>query len=409
VLLLLAAAGVFVGIRLYESRNIVGSSTVQFTTTALPQPPRTARRAGLVWPTYGFDQERLRDDVDSRLAPPYRQVWLWHGRSLLEFPPVVAYGRLYLTTFDGRFWALDAKTGAPMFSWHSGRCGWASPAVASGIVYATFIGSRATCNASVPGTSGELVALQARASRPRIRWVFHTGPTESSPLVAGGLVYIGDWLGNVYAIDARTGRLRWRFRTGGKVKGSVAESAGTVYVGAYNGDVYALDAGTGRELWRASEQASLGSSGTFYATPAVDFGRVYIGSTDGKVYSYGAHTGDLLWSHGTGSYVYASAAIWHQLVLVGSYDHNFYAFDAATGDVRWQFHANGPISGSASVLGKVVYFSTLSKRTYGLDAATGRLVWSFPDGKYSPVVADGTHVYLTGFGRLYGLVPRSSA
>ena len=143
-----------------------------------------------------------------------------------------------------------------------------------------------------------------------------------------------------------------------------------------------------------------------YATPAVDFGRVYIGSTDGKMYSYGAHTGDLLWSHGTGSYVYASAAIWHQLVLVGSYDHTFYAFDAATGNVRWQFHANGPISGSASVLGKVVYFSTLSRRTYALDAATGRLVWTFPDGKYSPVVADGTHVYLTGFGRLYGLVPR---
>ena len=213
VFLLLAAAGVFVGIRLYESRNIVGSSTVQFTTTAVPPgPPATGgRRAGVVWPTYGLNQERLRDDLESRLAPPYRQVWLWHGRSLLEFPPVVAYGRLYLTTFDGRFWTLDAKTGAPIFSWRSGRCGWASPAVSGGTVYATFIGSRATCNASVPGTSGELVAFRANATRARIRWVFQTGPTESSPLVAGGLVYIGDWLGNVYAIDARTGRERWRF------------------------------------------------------------------------------------------------------------------------------------------------------------------------------------------------------
>ena len=34
------------------------------------------------------------------------------GRVLLEFPPAVAHGRLYLPTFDGRFYALDARSGA---------------------------------------------------------------------------------------------------------------------------------------------------------------------------------------------------------------------------------------------------------------------------------------------------------
>jgi hypothetical protein len=152
---------------------------------------------------------------------------------------------------------------------------------------------------------------------------------------------------------------------------------------------------------------SLGGGGTFYSTPAVAYGRVYIGSTDGKVYSFGARSGRLRWSHSTGGYVYASPAVWHRLVLVGSYDHTFYAFDAATGDVRWSFRANGPISGSATVLDDVVYFSTFAKRTYALAAATGRLLWTWPDGKYSPVVSDGRRVYLTGLGRLYGLVSRS--
>ena len=70
------------------------------------------------------------------------------------------------------------------------------------------------------------------------------------------------------------------------------------------------------------------------------------------------------------------------------------------------FAANGPISGAASVLDGVVYFSTFAQRTYALDAASGRLLWTWPDGKYSPVVSDGRRVYLTGNGRLYGLVPR---
>ena len=54
----------------------------------------------------------------------------------------------------------------------------------------------------------------------------------------------------------------------------------------------------------------------------------------------------------------------------------------------------------------VVYFATFAERTYGLDAATGRELWRWPDGKYSPVVADGERLYLVGLGRLYGMAER---
>jgi outer membrane protein assembly factor BamB len=330
-------------------------------------------------------------------------VWTWHGRSLLEFPPAIAYGRLYLTTFDGRFVELDRRTGRALWIYTSHRCGWASPAVAGRLVYVTFIGRAARCNARVPGTDGELVAFAADSHRVRIRWRLHLGPTESSPLVAGGLVYVGDWRGKVYAVDRLTGKVRWTFATGGKIKGSAALAGGRVFIGSYDGHVYALDARTGRLRWRASAQPRFGSTGTFYATPAVAFGRVYVGSTDGKVYSFGATSGRLLWSQGTGGYVYSSAAVSGRLVLVGSYDHRFYALDAATGDVRWRFRADGPISGSATVLGNLVYFSTFATTTYALDVRTGRVVWTFRDGKYSPVVADADRVYLVGFGRLYAL------
>ena len=74
--------------------------------------------------------------------------------------------------------------------------------------------------------------------------------------------------------------------------------------------------------------------------------------------------------------------------------------------MRWRFHANGPISGSPTIIGRIVYFATLAGRTYGLNAVTGRQVWTFPDGKYSPIVADSKRLYLVGYAKVYGMVPR---
>jgi outer membrane protein assembly factor BamB len=425
-IVLLCVIGAGVGYYLYVSRegaDVRGSSTVEFVPTepsptapkSQPRPPRpkpglqqAAALTRIDWPTFGYDDRRLRY-LPSRLAPPFRVAWVFHGRHLLEFPPAVAYGRAYLANNPGVLFAVQAATGRTSWRYQSGRCAAASPAVSGELVYMAFLNVRRkgkeACNAapSTPGLDGEVVALHARTGR--VRWRRTIGPSETSPLVAYGKVYVGDWRGDVWALDAKTGRTAWRYRTGGQVKGALALSGRRLYVGSYDHHLYALRAGTGALIWRASSQERFGGRGTFYSTPAAAYGRIYIGSTDGKVYSFGATSGRLRWSQSTKGYVYGSPAIWNKLVLVGSYSKRFYALDAATGDVVWQFNANGPISGSATVLGNVVYFSTLQGRTYGLDATTGRQIWSFPDGKYSPVVAGPERVYLVGYTRMYGLVP----
>jgi outer membrane protein assembly factor BamB len=113
-----------------------------------------------------------------------------------------------------------------------------------------------------------------------------------------------------------------------------------------------------------------------------------------------------LWSRPTGGYVYASPAVAGKLVLVGSYDHRFYALDAGTGAIRWRFVADGPISGAASVIDGVVWFSTFAERTYALRLGDGHVLQEWPDGKYSPAVADAHRIYFTGLGREYGLTER---
>jgi outer membrane protein assembly factor BamB len=389
-------------IRQHQSRDVRGSSTVEFVTTDVPEPEPVAK-PDLPWPMFAYDERRLHVSP-YRHRPPYVGLWRFRAKTLLEFPPAIGHRRLFFANSAGTLFAVNARTGKRAWRYRARRCVAASPGLRGGTVYMTFL-NRPPCNRKEKkGLSGELVALAA--GNGKVRWRKEIGPSESSPLLWRGLLYVGDWRGVVYCYVARTGKLKWTFRTGGDIKGALALASNRLYVGSYDHRVYALHAVTGKLIWRAQAQQRLGPRGRFYSTPAVAYGRVYIGATDGKVYSFGAATGKLRWSHNTGDFVYGSPAVYDERVYVGSYNGRFYAFDAATGDVEWQFKANGPISGSATVIDGVVYFATLKGRTYGLDVRTGRHVWDWPDGKYSPVVADAARVYLVGHARLYALAER---
>ncbi len=403
VVLAAAALTAFVVHRLREGGNVRGSPTVEFVPTIAPAPKPPL---GIEWPMYGLTPARTRA-IDLPLRPPFRPVWEFRAANLVEFPPAIGYGRLFFSTNSGILSAISEKTGGRAWKYESNRCVAASPALgphAHGTVYEVFL-NRPPCNAigGGPGDDGEVIAFSVGYGK--IHWRYTIGPSESSPLIVGDRLYVGDWNGDVWAFDANHGRVIWKAKLGGAIKDGLAYAGGRLYVGSYDGHVYCLST-SGKTLWKESAEPRLYGHATFYSTPAVAYGRVYIGSTDGKMYSFGAMTGKLRWSHGTGGYVYASPAVWHKTVFAGSYSGRFYAFNAATGDVRWSFDAHGPISGSATVIGGVVYFATLERRTYALDARTGKVLWTFADGKYTPVVAVANRLFLVGFRVVYGMVPQ---
>lgn len=412
--LLLAAGAAVAAYVVYvgeQAEDVRGSSTEEFIASVEPTEaqtetaasPAASRTADVPWPTYGYDAARVRNPPFAH-RPPYRGIWRFRARNLVEFPPVIGRGRLYFANNSGVVFAISARTGKRAWKFRSGRCQAASPAISGSLVYMTFL-NRPPCNRKkIKGLTGEVVAFYAGSGK--IKWRRTIGPSESSPLVAFGRVYVGDWRGDVYSLRARDGKVLWRFHAGGQIKSGIALAGGRIYVGAYDSKLYALDARTGKLVWRAAAQKRLGKRGKFYSTPAVAYGRVYVGATDGKVYSFGAGTGKLRWSQSTGGYVYSSPAVWKQTVYAGSYSNKLFAFDAATGDVKWELRANGDISGSPTVMAGLVYFATLEERTYAVNAVTGKVVWTFPDGKYTPLAADSKRIYIVGHARVYGLVPR---
>jgi outer membrane protein assembly factor BamB len=416
VAVLLVMVGAAVAFVLLHSPGNISHPNLSFTapTTAPAAPPPRRRRVAVdtfEWPRYGFDAARTRFFPGARgLQPPFRVGWTYEDYALLEFPPVIYQKTLYQLDDDASIKAINKLNGHLIWQRKLGTLAAASPAI--GVRQHLLFVPILSNHTHSPG-NGSLVAVSMKTGR--VVWSHPVAAgTESSPMAWGSTVYYGDQAGNVQALRARDGHVYWTYHASGAVKGGPALVNNTLYFGDYAGRAYALNADTGHQIWAVSTSGTRFGfgSGNFYSTPAVAFGRVYMGNTDGFVYSFAARTGQVAWATATGAYVYASAAVAEipglgPTVFVGSYDGNFYAFNAQSGAVRWKHPVGNRISGSATIVDNVVYYSALGSRTTtGLNARTGQQVFFFPDGAFNPVVCDPGAIYLSGYSKLYRLLPK---
>jgi len=159
-----------------QTGDVRGSSTREFVTTEETTTREQEEIDTEPWPLYGLTPDRRRDAVDFDHRPPYRKLWEVRGGALVEFPPVVAYGRLYFATIKGKFLALEAETGKVVWRRDLGYVSAASPAVGDGVIYQPLmarLGVPATARASFAAynTVGEVDALVAGLEQ--VRRVFH--------------------------------------------------------------------------------------------------------------------------------------------------------------------------------------------------------------------------------------------
>ncbi|MDX6488507.1 MAG: hypothetical protein QOK13_1122, partial [Gaiellaceae bacterium] len=138
------ALAAFVVYRERQSRNVRGSSTVEFVATEPTAP--VVREEGVLWPMFGYTEQRDRYAPGLDVRPPFRAIWRYRAQSLLEFPPAIAYGRLYVVSNAGVAIAVNTRTGRKAWKHRVGRCSAASPAVHGHVVFASFL-NRPPCNA----------------------------------------------------------------------------------------------------------------------------------------------------------------------------------------------------------------------------------------------------------------------
>lgn len=238
-----------------------------------------------------------------------------------EAGPSVHDGTVYVWK-DARLRALDARTGDERWSYPIGdaaSCGGVPVRITHAPDGYAYI-SAGTRVLAVDVTSG------------RVRWhfeapaVFLSPPTFApGPAVTGGGVYLADYLGTVYALDATDGRDRWRIATESRASvDPVLVAAGHVHVGSGKG-LYTLDAVTGTPKWRFQ------AGGDLVGAPAVAEGRIHFGSTDHLLYTLKADDGRLRWKLATGGEITGAPVVKDGVVYACSKDRCVYALDAEKG------------------------------------------------------------------------------
>jgi outer membrane protein assembly factor BamB/formylglycine-generating enzyme required for sulfatase activity len=218
-----------------------------------------------------------------------------------------------------------------------------------------------------------------------VKWTMPTGgPVRSSPVVVGGVAYVGSYDGSVYAIDAGTGAKRWQHDTGGPVSGSAAVTSRVVYITSEAGRLLALDARDGRVLWQAD------TGGKTAGSPAMADGKVFVGGGAPRgggtmlsmsarpLLAFDAATGASVWAGESGPQGHAAIATDGTRLYAGVNASNYGAFSPADGRLAWTYQSGHQRRQFASltVVGDAVFVPVaIGGFVARLDAATGRQQW----------------------------------
>jgi polyvinyl alcohol dehydrogenase (cytochrome) len=396
------------------------SATLSLVALGAAAPAGAAGRGD--WPTWQGDTYGTRHNAAERRLTPatvgrLKLKWAFaypESAAPVKSQPAVVDGGIYFGGPDGKFYALDARTGRTRwtFSLTGNAIVLDGPAVARGNVYF--------------GDSGGLVyALDQRTGK--LRWSRDTethpaGWHTSSPLYYRGRIYIGassgentgdanypccTFRGHLDALDADTGALDWRYytvpepvRTGTWPSGAaryepsgagvwsspvIDPHTGTLYVGTgqnYTGSagdfdsLLALDARTGAVRWKNQ-------------VTHADTWRSLCNDPDPEGYCPGLKDGSAL-DYDIGATPNIFRAGGRTLVGVGQKSGVYHAFDAATGAVVWRRQLGVPLpSGGISGIqwgtsydGHRLYVASYFAdpgTLFAVNPADGQVLWQTPN------------------------------
>lgn len=321
----------------------------------------------------------------------HRVKWKFPTGDRVISSPVCQDKVLYFGGDDGNIYAVDAENGRQIWKRPTGGPVPSTPAIANGTVYA---GSY----------DGKFYALNALTGT--IRWKFATGGERrfeakgihgleprtqtmadqydvflSSPVIAQGAVYFGSGDGHLYALDAASGELRWKFKTGDVIHASPAYADGVLYVGSWDSFFYAVDAATGKEKWRfhGGEDPLIHNQVGFQSSAAVVNGVVYVGCRDSNLYALDAATGQEKWRFNNAmSWVISSPAVTQGKVFFATSDSSLYhVADAVTGKPVLQQQDKAYMFSSPTVVGDVVLTGVLNGTLEARDLKSGEVLWDF--------------------------------
>lgn len=339
--------------------------------------------------------------------------WRYHTDGRVIASPAVADGTVFIGSTDRYLYAIDERTGKAKWKFKTGARICSTAAAADGVVYfESYDGNLYAVDAASGAQRWKFATKgERRFAAPHLHGMLPAAESMpdpfdyylSSPAIWHGQLYFGSGDGNVYALDAKTGALKWNFATGNVVHASPAIADGVLYIGSWDHFFYALDANTGALKWkfRTGEDNEIHNQEGIQSSAVVAGNLVYFGCRDAHLYALNAKTGALAWSYNNdGNWVIGSPAVSRGIVYWATSDSGlFHATDAVTGKDRFVLDfKHWPMFSSPAAVDGVVLIGSHTGRLYAIDTNKGVIAWTFATDASrtnGPTVtnADGTPNY----------------
>lgn len=216
-------------------------------------------------------------------------------------------------------------------------------------------------------------------------WTFECeDEIRGTPTIEEGMVYVGSYDNNLYALDAKEGKFAWKYATEGGVVSRPVVADGSVFFGSEDKSIYVVSARHGRLNWTYQ------TDGPIHSSPSLAEGHIFFGSDDYNLHAVNTISGRCSWKFNAASPIRSTPLIAQDHVYFGTESGDFYCLDYR-GTVRWHFSARRGITSSPVINQGVIYFGSLDSTLYALEAKTGWVIWRFRLGKPSittPFVLD---------------------
>lgn len=252
----------------------------------------------------------------------------------------------------------------------------AAPVVGGGMLYA--MDTTATIQAFNADTGRRVWSQQLEVDGNLKSAAFGGGVSY-----ADGRVYATNGVGEVAALDAKTGSEIWKVKPAGPLRGAPTIAFNAVYVMTQDNQIHALNASDGSEIWQ--ESSSIGQAGVFgMAAPAAGQGTVIAGYSTGELVAYRYENGRTLWADalartsistqvGTLTDVDADPIIDNGWVYALGQGGRMAAYELVTGQRIWELNLAG-IS-TPAIAGDWIFTLTDDARLLAIARTSGKVRW----------------------------------
>ena len=251
----------------------------------------------------------------------------------------------------------------------------------------------------------------------KTRWVYKSGsPIKCQAIIENQIVYFFN-AQTVHALDAQTGNEIWRFDYSPESTGEPLDPwdyhYGTpvivgerIYCGLADGNLYGLDLGSGEKV----DQFAVIDSAAIRCSPASRGKYLYFGDWNGIVYAYDTELRDTLWTYATYTerlyetfgQLNTTFTVYDDLLLFGGRNPQLQILDIKTGIPVWDYTSDdgGWISGDPLVLNDTLYIGgSDNHKLFAFDVRNGTPLWEFEflyNNFCQPVFADDQILFTTG-------------